>query len=486
MRKTIIEYLADHANGEPNNIAVVVGSQKTSYNDLWRYVKGFCRYLILIKGVRKGDRIVIKASQSLEYVIAYMSVHLAGGIFVPTEKTISKEAFEHIIDYVNAKVVISDIDYPGSIRLKDILDVALEYYDDSFIPEFPSLDDSADILFTTGTTGVSKGVELTHNAISATAENLIHGLEMKADTRLVVPGPLNHANPIRKVFTTIANGSTIILLNGMMNLKAFFEALDYPDGTIACCLPPAMIRTLFQITGDKLSEYADKIDFIESATSPLPEPDKIKLCNLLPHTRLYNNYGSSEAASVCMYNYNMYKDKANCVGRPTVNSRIMIVDEEYKEIHSSKDKLGLIACEGDINMKGYVDSPDLTRTVLRDGIVYTSDIGYIDDEGFVYVIGRKGDVINVGGLKVAPTEVESAALGYDDIDDCICVPVDDQITGKALKLCVVMKSDAVIDAREIKKYLSEKLESFKVPKYIVKIDQVPRTYNGKIDRKQLL
>ena len=89
-------------------------------------------------------------------------------------------------------------------------------------------------------------------------------------------------------------------------------------------------------------------------------------------------------------------------------------------------------------MKGYVNEPQLTREVLIDGIVYTSDMGYIDENGFIYIAGRKGDVINVGGLKVAPTDVEEAALAYDGIEDCICIPVDDAILGKALKLLVVM------------------------------------------------
>ena len=489
MRKVVVEYLADYAKQQPDQLAVVSGKNTATYAELWNYVKGFSRYLKELIGLKKGERVAVKASQTLEYVVCYMAVHLAGGIFVPVERTISEEGFRHIIETVGSKIVISNPVYTwcdSCIDSDDILKLAKNNFSPDYSITFPNLEDSADILFTTGTTGSSKGVELSHRALTATAENLIYGLEMKPKTQIIVPGPVNHANPIRKIFTSIVNGSTVILLNGMTNIKAFFNILDHSQGVLACCLPPAMIRTIFQITGDKIGEYANKIDFIESATSPLPEPDKLKLCRLLPNTRLYNNYGSSEAASVCMYNYNQYRGKVNCVGKPMPNSQIIIVDDNGNKIQSSPTLLGTLACVGDVNMKGYWDDPDMTRDVLKDGIVYTSDIGYIDSDGFVYVIGRKGDVINVGGLKVAPTEVEAVALGYDGIDDCICAPVEDKITGKAVKLAVVLKPGIALDVKSIRSYLAKRLETYKIPKYIVTIDQVPRTYNGKIDRKQAI
>lgn len=116
----------------------------------------------------------------------------------------------------------------------------------------PAPEDPADILFTTGTTGASKGVEISHGALVATAENLIYGCGYREDTVIVVPGPMNHANPIRKLMATVVNGSTIHILNGMLDLKAFYAALDGAPGRLACCLPPSAIRTLFALTGDRL------------------------------------------------------------------------------------------------------------------------------------------------------------------------------------------------------------------------------------------
>ena len=487
MRKSVVEYVAYYAEKTPSKTAVIVNGVRTSYSELFDLVCGYSEFLKK-SGVKKGDIIVTKAAQKLDYVVTYLSVHLSGAVIASVERNMLADNMLEIAKKLNGKYIISSEKFDCGadveiIECSDVVETAKAYFTEKGNVEFPLEDDSADILFTTGTTGASKGVELSHKALTATAENLIYGCGYKEDTLMIVPGPLNHANAIRKIFTTLVNGSTVCILNGMMNLKKFYDALDYQDANVSCCLPPAAIRTIFQITQDKISEYAHKIDFIESATAPLPEADKKRLCNLLPDTRLYNNYGSSESASVCMYDYNKYPGLQNCVGKAMPNSEIVIVDDNGTEIESSKDKLGLVACKGDVNMKGYVNDPDETSRVLRDGIVYTNDIGYIDDNGFIFIIGRKGDVINVGGLKVAPTEVESAMLENDIIDDCICIGVDDAIVGKALRLLVVINEKADFDPKELRRFLSTKLESHKVPAQYEQVDHIERTYNGKLNRK---
>lgn len=485
MRKTVVECVFEHAQATPEKTAVIAGGVETTYGRLFSLANSYGNFLA-DRGLKKGGVVVTRAAQTLEYVVLYLGVHLAGGVISSLEKTVPDQVMLQVADTVNAQMIISEdlSAFEGEERLlvrRDVLADA-ERFSGSPLRPFPRLEDSADILFTTGTTGKSKGVELSHKALVATAENLIFGCGYRPDTLIIVPGPLNHANPIRKLFTTLVNGSGIVILDGMIDIRAFFRALDYP-GRIACCLPPSAVRMIFTLTKDKIGEYAEKIDFIESATAPLPETDREHLSRLLPHTRLLNNYGSSEAASVCMYDYNKYPGLVGCVGKAMPNSRIVVVNDEKEIIQSSKDNMGLLACIGDVNMKGYVNEPELTREVLEDGVVYTSDVGYIDGDGFVYISGRKGDVINVGGLKVAPTEVEAAALAMDGIEDCICVPVDNPITGKALKLIVVLREDMPFDVKAIRSFLSTRLEAFKVPVAYEEADHVARTYNGKLDRK---
>ena len=482
--RSIEEYLFVNATETPDKVAVVVGNQETGYRTLYEKAYRYHEYLKM-SGVSKGDIVVTRAIQDLNYIVIYLAIHMAGGIVASLEKNIPLVGFEQAARRVGARFVLLNEDeqlegpWNNLYYIEESID---ERYPVLPAIDFPEPEESADILFTTGTTGASKGVELSHKALVSTAEKLIYGCGYKPDTFLVVPGPLNHANAIRKLFATIVNASTICLLNGMSDIPGFFRALEYPLGIKACCLPPAAIRTLFALTNDRIGAYSEKIDFIESASAPLPESDKLRLCQLLPKTRLYNHYASSESAAISMYDYNEFPGKRGCVGKEMPGSHVIVVDDDYKEIKSDKDHMGLLACISDTNMKEYVNDWEPTGEVLGDGVVYTSDIGYKDEEGYIYISGRKGDAINVGGIKVSPGEVEEAALDFEGIDDCICIAQEDKITGQALKLLVVMHQGSSLKVRKIREFLSSRIEAVKVPRFYEQVEKIERTYNGKIDR----
>ena len=266
-------------------------------------------------------------------------------------------------------------------------------------------------------------------------------------------------------------GATLYILDGMRDLNAFFQALDYPAPKIATFFVPATIRMLLQFGAERLAHYADKIDFIESGAAPLAHSDMLRLCELLPHTRLYNTYASTETGIIATYNFNDGRCLQGCLGRPMPHSRIVITND------------GLISCQGDTLMTGYVNDPELTATILRDNTIFTSDIGHIDEEGMLRLEGRQGDVINVGGYKVAPTEVEDAALSLPEVKDCICISVEHPVMGHALKLLVVLAEGHPFNKRQLALALKERLETYKVPLLYEQIEKVQRTYNGKIDRK---
>jgi acyl-CoA synthetase (AMP-forming)/AMP-acid ligase II len=277
----------------------------------------------------------------------------------------------------------------------------------------------------------------------------------------------------------------------MKDVNAFFRALDYPVQKMATFFVPATIRMLLQFAPDRLAAYGHKLDFIESGAAPLPEADMLRLCELLPNTRLYNTYASTETGIIATYNYNerqragkgashdgkpdgKSRPVANCLGRAMPHSRVLITAE------------GLISCQGDTLMSGYVGDPELTATVLRDNTIFTSDVGTIDEEGMLHITGRVSDVINVGGFKVSPIEVESAAMSSPMVSDCICISAEHPVTGRALKLLVVTPSSQPLDKRALARYLAGRLEPYKVPMLYEQVDTIARTYNGKLDRKHYL
>ena len=394
----LVDYLAQNAIRYPDKIAVVCGDQYLTYAQLWQEVERRSH------DFRPHEVVCFRSSQDIDFLVTYMAVHLAGGVSAPLEHGMPDALFEEVCG-----------------RLRE------------------AADGIADILYTTGTTGQSKGVMVSHRALIADAENLIAGQGFSHDLVFVVNGPLNHIGSLSKIWPCIILGATILIIEGMKDLNAFFHALDYPAPS---------------------------------------------LCELLPKTRLYNTYASTETGIIATYNYNNkipllsrrgegWSDLplSNCLGRPMPHSRVLITPE------------GLIACQGDTLMSGYVGDPELTATVLRDDTIFTSDIGTLDEEGMLHLSGRASDVINVGGFKVSPIEVEEVAMSNSLVSDCICISASHPVTGHALKLLVVTPSGQTLDKRSLARYLADRLEPYKVPMLYEQVDTIARTYNGKLDRK---
>ena len=139
-----------------------------------------------------------------------------------------------------------------------------------------------------------------------------------------------------------------------------------------------------------------------------------------------------------------------------------------------------------MNMSGYINAPELTATVLSNGRIYTNDIGYLGSDGLVYMLGRSGEIINLGGFKINPVEIETAVQRYPGIADCACVPKEDELLGQVPKLFVVMESGQEVDLKDLSVFLRKYLEDYKVPKEIEIISSIPRTFNGKIVRRKLM
>ena len=433
---TIESYIEQHAKTHPDKTAIVCGREACTYQALHDRV-GRKAAELEKAGYRKGRIVCLRATPTIDYLTCYFALHLAGCVVAPLEKDLPESTFQEIASYLCAH------DVP---------------------------DGTADILYTTGTTGKSKGVIVSHEAITADAENLISGQGFTPQLAFVVNGPLNHIGSLSKIHPLVMLGATIIIVDGLKDLNAFFAAFSFPATKFATFLVPASIRMIIQFGAEQLKALSRKIDFIETGAAAIPQADMETLCRLLPRTRLYNTYASTETGIISTYNYNDGTCEAGCLGKPMKHSEIVITDK------------GLIACKGKTLMTGYVGDPERTAAVLKDGILYTSDIGSIGKDGMLRLKGREDDVINVGGFKVAPTEVEDAVLAYPDVKDCVCTAVDHIITGKALKLWVVMNEGKELNKRELARYLKSKLEAYKVPMLYSETDKIERTYNGKINR----
>lgn len=487
---TDVAYLQHYAQITPNTFAVIVNGQSITYLELWKLVCGFAEYLRREIHLQNGNVVLVKATQTLDYVVLYYGVHLAGGIVAPIENTTSEEGLKKIIQELDPNLIAispNELEHINLNRMQKISNTEICKISEREILSgndftFPDANVPSVIMYTTGTTGVSKGVVHTQRSILATVENMVCACEAKNGTDILTPGPMNHSGPIRKMVMAAYLGSAVIIINGMKNVPSLFAALQNAKNPVGCGLVPAAVSFLLSVTGDHISDFEEKIDFIISDSAPLPEPIRERLCRLLPHVRLYTNYGSTEAGSVCTYNYNEHPGKIGCIGKANVNSKIVTVDENSQIFVATKNTPGRLAVIGEVNMNGYWKDPELTSKVLVNDMVCTSDLGYMDNEGYFYFLGRQGDVINIGGLKVSPAEVEDAALRFSGVKECICIPVDDEISGKAAELLVAMNTGKVLDKRKLRTFLASQLENYKVPKQIIEVQSVPRTHNGKMDR----
>lgn len=483
---SIVACLKHFAEKTPDKTAIVADNSEITYGSLWTEVRGFASYLQSF-GFQKGARIVVKAFPNIGYAVACFGCHLAGYVFAPIEKSMGAEGVLDIVETLDASMLISD--NAASVRCAftnstDVRAIAAEHFNKDLVFSFPSPTDLCDILFTTGTTGKSKGVVLSHKAVYAAVDNNKYADRMDDSFVYQIAVPINHANGIRKFYCCLISGATAVLLDGFMNVKLFYQTMqDYK--TNALLLPPSAVRVLLTVSAKELARFADQIKVVHSGSSAMPESDKETLIKLLPHSRLIFGYGASEAGNSCAYDYAKYPGLSNCVGKANPHIRVFIVDDDGKEIQSSKEQLGLIALSGDTLMEGYYNAPELTAEVLRDGVLYTNDIGYIDENGFVFMLARKGDVINVGGLKIAPSEVENVVMRYPGVSECACFGIPDKLNGYVPKLNIVPEADGAIDLVDFRKYLQTNLEAFKIPKQIVFVESLPKTSNGKLDRKQL-
>ncbi len=434
---TLEQSIRRFAELTPDKTAVLCAGGSITYARLWESVQSRADKLRR-DGLEPCRPYVFRASQDIDFLITYCAVHSIGAIAVPLEHGALQDNFRAVYDEVSSCTFAADI---------------------------------ADILYTTGTTGKSKGVMLSQTALASCADNFIADLHFTADLLFIISGPLNHIASLFKIHPTLTAGGTVYILDGMKDLNAFFSVFELPFRRFATFMVPASIRLLMQFSYDRLCALSDRIDFIETGAAPISSADMERLSRALPHSRLYNTYGGTEIGAVCTYDFNDGRYMEGCIGRPMKNSSVEVTEQ------------GGIRVSGLTIMSGYVADPDSTAAVIVDGCICGADLGYVDAEGMIHLSGRSGDVINVGGYKVNPVEVENAAMSFGGVKDCICIAAEHPVIGTVLKLLVVTPEGAELDKRALAQHLKSCLDAFKLPAYYESVDAVQRTYNGKVDRK---
>lgn len=482
--KTLHECLAEYSVSLKNKPAIIVKREILTYGELYTAVCGFGEYL-RSSGFRKGDFAVCRSSATLDYWVAYFGVQIAGGVFVPLEKDVAEPQMRNVIkslDKIGA-LIGGKQDEQLSRETGSIFVPASEVIKLSDRPygefEMPELDDLGQILFTTGTTGAAKGVMLSNKYIASGTRSEI---PYSRDTVMLLPTPTNHVLSVGRSTTLLICGATVVFTDGLADFGEFYYALS-EYGVNATTLTPSALNYIMALTGEEFVKYDDKLVFIEIGGEKLPASRQQEFTELLPHVRFFNMYASTEASEICYYEFSRYGASDVRIGKPPAGNILHFTDENCADRVATKENPWFIAVESETHMLGYWKDEAATKKVLFGNKVLMSDYGYIDDEGFVCLAGRAGDVIISGGHKINPTDVESAAIATGLVADCVCFGSPDETFGKLVTLHVVMKEGVPFDFATLKNALAKHLEGFKNPQIIIQTDKVMRRPNGKIDRK---
>ena len=477
--RSIVKSIYEHGRRHPEKTALIATDCTVNYGTLWNLIAGMAE-ILKQHGVEKGQRIILEADHTVEFMVMCYGIHLSGAVHVPVEKDVPEDRVMEISREIDPAMILTG-EHPLNHFHMSLMDLLAVPCDEIL---FPSEDMLQEILFTTGTTGKSKGVMITHYAQMNMCQSQNAVLNYSKDNVWLIPTPMNHAAGLRKTHMSMVRGSTVLLMNGFTNLKLFFQNIrEY--GVTSIYLPPSGVHYILTLASKELAKYDEQLDFLYSSSSALPGGDKEKLIKLLPTVRKFDAYGGSEVGAVCYIDYNAVRDNTKCVGKANPGVDIYIVDEHYEKMDATAENPGIIAIRSNTVTAGYWNEPEMTANTIRDGVIYMTDLGYIEN-GYLYLVGRRDDVINVGGLKIAPTEVEDIALRHPMVDECVCIPYEDRIYGRVVKMLVKVGEGHTWNASDLATYLEGKLEAYKVPKYIVQIDTVYRTFNGKIDRKKMI
>lgn len=458
--------IAHFATLTPDKAAVITATEKLTYASLHHRICERAKQL-QADGLCAGQPYAFTTTQDADFIVTYCAVHLCGAVSVPLESSTTKEHQQQILDGLNGQDTLTSFNRNKMVNGPSATTIAPWR---KSVQE-RSMVNISDVLFTTGTTGSAKGVMISEEAWTANAENLTDRLGFTAELLFIVCGPLNHLGSLSKIYPTLTNGATLYIMSNLKDLGAFFSVFDLPFARFATFLVPSSIRMLLQFARSELSAVARKIDFVETGAAPISQSDMEQLCQTLPHSRLFNTYASTETGIVCSYEFSRYGCVPGLVGPPMKHSTVRIAED------------GRVVCSGSTIMSGYVGSPQASAQVLREGEVYTSDFGIISPDGMLHLQGRGDDIINAGGYKVNPIEVEDAASACPLIQDCICVPASHPVLGTAPKLFYVPRQDQTVKPRLIADFLKGRLESYKIPLFYEATEAIKRTYNGKLDRK---
>lgn len=480
---TIEEQICQNAIRHPASIALITPEEQVTYAQLWERCLLAATNVRRKYGLQKGDRIILAASANIDFIYAYFGIHMAGGVCAPIDPDTNETRFELIKNSTKPVCTMGVLHKVAGTQTAPFSEVLTPC--DKIEPyQAPDPEQIADILFTTGTTGAPKGVALNHKNLTAAALNINTFIKNTAEDVELLALPVSHSFGLGRVRCVLSKGGSLVLLGSFANMKRFFEQMERFHCT-GFGMVPASWAYIKKMSGRKIGEFAGQLRYIEIGSSFMPIPDKELLCELLPDTRICMHYGLTEASRSAFMEFHSEHDYLNTAGKASPNVEVKIFDTEGKVLPTGAE--GEVCVKGEhVTCSYWNETPERFAKDFYDGYFRTGDCGCLDAEGYIHLKSRIKEMINVGGKKVSPMEVEDILNTIPGIEDCACVAMPDPegVMGELVKAFIVSKDERLTDAAIIEA-LRPKLEAYKLPARIERIDAIPKTASGKVQRLKL-
>ncbi len=467
---SLVELLGASVERDPAAPAVVVvGGESLSYEELWRRacrVAGGLRSL----GIDRGDRVAIRLGNGIDWVLAFFGAQLIGAVVVPVNTRFTDEEAGYVVSDSGAAFTFA----PGS---------ALPDGEPAFIEDLRP-DDLSAIFYTSGTTGFPKGAMTSHANFITNAENAFRCMMIERsegpELSTLISVPLFHVTGCNsQLIPTLERGGRVEILTSALDMQGFFEAVG-SHGVNQLASVPAIYHAV--INHPKFSQLdVSHVRYVSYGGAPIAESLVHRIKEAFPNARVGNGFGLTETSSITSFlPHEESSDHADSVG-----FAMPVVDLALHE-PDPQTRVGELLVRGANVVEGYWNKPEATAETFVEHWLHTGDLARIDDDGLLYIVDRKKDMINRGGENVYSIEIENALAGAPGVGEAAAVAVPDEMMGEKVGAVIVPAPGAPLDIDAVIGHCREHLADFKVPQYLaLREEPLPRNPSGKVLKAQL-
>jgi len=498
------EVIEANAKNDPKKTAIFIDERKVTYLKLKQNIDTFARFLEF-SGIRSGDRVAMIIGNSEEFVVSLFAITKIGAIAVPLNTFLKKEEFEYILNDCGARMLISSASFAN--ETKDLLDTTkiekivwtdkyahLDERNYSFteidanlesherVAKQPHLDDLACIVYTSGTTGKPKGAMLSYRNFFSNAIAGAESFQVTCKDRFIVFLPMFHSFTLSiMVLLPMFTCSSIVIVRSVFPFANVLKQTLLKQVTIFLGVP-TLYNALLKAKIPWYFMWFNKVRIFISGSAPLSEQSLNEFNAKFTKATLLEGYGLSECSPAVSVN-RLDRQKALSVGLPLPSYEVKIVNEEMMEVKVGE--VGEIMVKGDCVMQGYLNHADATDETIMNGWLLTGDLGKKDEDGFIYIVDRKKDLIISKGINIYPREIEEVIYKYEGVDAVAVIGLRDETKDEDVLAFIQPKEGVDLQEMELRHYLKKHLANFKLPKHIYFVEELPKNATGKVLKRVL-